>query len=229
MKQIKKCVFCGSNAGNAEHVFPDWLSKEFGQRDSLVVMQQDGGVSRKWPSKIFQHKVKSVCQACNNGWMSDIEGGVKDYLGGMALGSKLPQWLDEDMQRKLALWAQKTFLVIQSMYPGEKRNATPRMFMELYERKDVLLLSATFVGFNQSHAEQDGRAVGTLTSQISSVKCSQADADYFKDQIAIGRRLIVAGMQLGTVNFFDVAGDMENTTIEFEVKNGMLTLQLIAP
>lgn len=227
--KTRKCIFCDAPAGNAEHVFPDWLSKVFGQKDSMLVMEQEGGVSRTIPGKIFQHKVKSVCQKCNNGWMSKIENNVKDYLGGIATGTQLPIKLDSDMQRSMAIWAQKTFLIAQSLYPSENRNATDQMFKEMYGRKDVLLLSATFIGFNEYHAESDGRAAGIHMTQVPSVRFLQKDEKYFRNQIKNGKRLIVGSMKVGHINFFLVASDFENSTMEFNIPDGMLKLQMIAP
>lgn len=226
---MKRCVFCGAAAGNAEHVFPDWLSKEFGYRDSTVVMEREGGATHTWQSKIFQHKVKSVCQGCNNGWMSEIENKVKPYLGAMAKGTKIPTELDSEKQRDLALWAQKTFLVVQSMYPDATRNATQRMFRELFERKNIMLLSATLIGFNQSHSEPSNRAVGVHTVQIDKIHCPKEEEKYFLEQIAEDRRLICGGMKLGHVNFFIIASDIENSAMEFNIEGGMQKAQLIAP
>lgn len=228
-KDSKKCVFCGNSAGSAEHVFPDWLSRDFGGRDSRVEIEKEGEPVRSFASKIFQHTVKSVCRSCNNGWMSHVEGSVSSYLGEMALGKKMPYKLDARKQRDIAIWSQKTFLVAQSLYPQEQRIVTPCMYEQFYAGKDVLPRSATLIGFNEHHSDAEGLAASIRMRQFSSVQCPDNERSFFENRMDEGRRVIAGHMRIGHVGLFMVASDIEGAGMEFGVKGDGPITQIIAP
>jgi hypothetical protein len=80
----KICIFCQRDDRKItkEHIFPDWLSKMFG--DEVTGRNEgvnaNGSIMFNYESKIFQQTVNSVCQDCNNGWMSEIENAAKPIL-----------------------------------------------------------------------------------------------------------------------------------------------------
>lgn len=223
------CVFCGNKAGSKEHIFPAWLNKVFGQIDCTVVMDKEGGRSQQWTDKIFRSTVKTVCHNCNTGWMADMEAAVSKYLGGIVAGTSLPASLDSKKQIELAKWAQKTMLVTNSVYGQEDRNATANMYTGIFERKDAIPLSVTFMSFNERLADSSSRIAGVHTNQITSVKCPPSSKDYYEHEIQEGKRLIVSTIRLGHVNFHVVAGDFENSTLSFGIENGMGAVQVISP
>jgi hypothetical protein len=86
----KICVFCGAEGKmTGEHVFGDWLT-----RIGLNLQPLRHGVGRLnrslrdiGVSKPFTRVVRDVCGACNNGWMSSLEGIASRVLPSLILGT----------------------------------------------------------------------------------------------------------------------------------------------
>ena len=57
--------------------------------------------------------VKTVCNPCNNGWMSALEAECIPLIGSMMQGVTVP--LSEDQQRLVAVWATKTAMMMDSI------------------------------------------------------------------------------------------------------------------
>jgi hypothetical protein len=101
-----------------EHVFADWIAALFGREpDGLYELINADGTTRQFAQAIFQHKVRSVCASCNNGWMSDLESAVKPFLGPMVLNGRRTR-LAVASQTQLATWAVKTALVLDRLHPN---------------------------------------------------------------------------------------------------------------
>jgi hypothetical protein len=76
------CLACGptSSPASREHVFSDWLLQEFGPDVSIALFRMLGRGSRtkvRTEIKLASFRLKQVCEACNNGWMSDLENMAK--------------------------------------------------------------------------------------------------------------------------------------------------------
>ncbi len=83
-----------------------------------VVQYSEPGPARKragvGPRSKSYLQVKSVCGACNHGWMSELEGRAEKVIRPLmsdAAGARL----DSEAQRTVALWASKTAMVFDSM------------------------------------------------------------------------------------------------------------------
>ncbi|MGA9210484.1 MAG: hypothetical protein WB347_22005 [Terriglobales bacterium] len=76
-----------------------------------------------------------VCETCNGGWMSTLEGSVKHSVGSMMLDVSITLSLDE--QKTIAVWAMKTAMVLEATISEPKRR--------LYDREECqnLRLHAT--------------------------------------------------------------------------------------
>jgi len=105
----KKCLFCGRGGKmSKEHLWPKWAQEAIaptqrGQRIRNSLHDGPGPAYKAWDQPVFEATVKSVCLACNNGWMSEIEAGAKPYALPLMLGRSLA--LGQEAQHKLALWA----------------------------------------------------------------------------------------------------------------------------
>jgi len=94
------CIFCPNPADSVEHVFPQW-----------VLDRKKLGPSRfhfgNRPERVadIDLTVKSVCGACNNGWMSDLENDAKPILQSMFGDRKIS--LDQNNQVVLIAWLMK--------------------------------------------------------------------------------------------------------------------------
>jgi hypothetical protein len=224
----RKCVFCGNPAGSGEHVYPDWLRKQYGKTTATVVIEQEGGKNLTFSGALFQQTVKKVCGNCNNGWMHRIEEGVSSYLGDMILSRNYPVQLDDSRQHALALWAQKTFMVVQSTFDEAGRNASEQMYSEMFVRKNVLLASATFIGFNETALVPGGHAAGMRANQLISARLAEKDNTPAVLKELNEHRFLAASLRVGAVNFHMIMTDMEN--VEFEFQNSLRGfIQLISP
>lgn len=141
MQSARSCAFCGSNEPlTREHVFGDWLSK--------IGLEDDPGETvagslnqigrRMGESRPFRTKVKNVCAACNNGWMSNLEGVARRVLTPLALGQ--PGRIELADQGAIATWVQKTALMAMYLSSAEDREAghglPPSEYASLYRQRD---------------------------------------------------------------------------------------------
>jgi len=79
------------------------------------IVQEDGSIN-DFSSRPFQQTVNVVCIQCNNGWMADLEGSVKQKLGPMIQSGRVTR-LTPRTQRSLATWAVKTAFMMQHLHP----------------------------------------------------------------------------------------------------------------
>lgn len=83
------CIFCPEPRTNklGEHVFDDWLNRIDGQviKDRYTFTQtgEDGRVIRTLKKRKIDTTVPVVCDACNNGWMSDMTNETKATAEGI--------------------------------------------------------------------------------------------------------------------------------------------------
>ena len=106
------CVFCGARADSREHVWPRWLSRLLAQYNpgGLFTIENTLRPDRgPFSSAGMDLKLRRVCGACNNGWMSDLEAAAQPVLAPMIEG--WPTTLSADQQEIAAAWAMKTALV----------------------------------------------------------------------------------------------------------------------
>jgi hypothetical protein len=117
------CVFCGFEGKlTAEHVLPKWLL-DIGL--DLEPMAHDAGALNRigramGVSLPFTRTVKDVCAACNGGWMSDLENGVKDVLRPLIRGES--STIPIAAHGVIAAWIQKTALVGMRVTAKIERN-----------------------------------------------------------------------------------------------------------
>jgi hypothetical protein len=101
------CRFCGATNRQItnEHVWPEWLA------DYLPTFRRHGHSERwssaagrqRWRQPLLMATVRVFCDACNSGWMSEIEAGAKPIVGPMMTGLSVE--LDPAAQRVVANWA----------------------------------------------------------------------------------------------------------------------------
>jgi hypothetical protein len=116
------CVGCGKPfpdvARSREHILPEWLAKEVEQPD-LSLKQYLHDEDKTENELLRSHGlgsfvIKNVCSACNNGWMSRLEGRAKPLiLDLMNLQTGLLE-LSAEQRTTLSAWAIKTAFMIAS-------------------------------------------------------------------------------------------------------------------
>lgn len=127
----RQCTFCGENAGNGEHIFPDWLNDVFAQVDWQTVagetprwsrgtqdFRTDEVTEQTWgATEIASLRLKRLCESCNTGWMSDLEAISGPLLTPMILGR--PHTLSQEEQITVSTWATKTVMVCEASLSDE--------------------------------------------------------------------------------------------------------------
>jgi hypothetical protein len=117
---MKECAFCSSTAKlSAEHIISEWMENLFPGKNAMKFADSRGNV-RKWTSEKINWKARVVCEACNNGWMSDIESGhAKPTLTPLIKGETgIP--IDIQKARSIALFAFKTAVVVDHAHHRNK-------------------------------------------------------------------------------------------------------------
>src|SRR5262245_35367241 len=89
-RMARHCLFCGNRGGSREHVIPKWLSEVL--EATIVEVRHRQAIDATGEVREFttrnraEYITKYVCRACNNGWMSSMEGAVKSLLTDMIRG-----------------------------------------------------------------------------------------------------------------------------------------------
>ncbi|CAI0722405.1 hypothetical protein [Serratia quinivorans] len=128
-KENRRCVFCGGDGLSAEHVLPKWMKKEIpsptGPNYRSYYLKNDEVIKRNFLMKgqsAFDQTVSKVCIKCNNGWMSNLEGKVRNNLLSLIIGEPTPM-MESDFPA-LSLWAVKTAIVRALVDAGD--NIVPK-------------------------------------------------------------------------------------------------------
>jgi len=110
----KICIFCGEGGPfTAEHVLPEWIADLLKIQRVSITPSRMGQPLKPWFAVgSFGSTVKRVCEACNNGWMSDLESDAKPILSRMILPTE-PVLLSPDAQMIVAAWLWKLAIVFE--------------------------------------------------------------------------------------------------------------------
>src|SRR4051812_863516 len=113
------CIFCGGRPLTNEHVLAKWLAGPLGVQGNVRHVYSeppdDAPPTREWRAGGLDIKVKAVCGPCNEGWMNDLEGQVRPFLGPMIEG-RAKNLSPTDCQA-LTSWLLKTVLMLQLAEP----------------------------------------------------------------------------------------------------------------
>lgn len=197
----RACIFCGSNKElTCEHVFPDWLSALFNKNIKGINKVQGGRLNRTWQSSLFQNKIKAICKTCNNGWLSDIESNVKDILIKIAFTYDAHNLTSED-QRKLAIWAQKTTLVINKTTSGAFD--IPHSFYEkLYTERQPLANVLVTMGWRLPISDLRSQPLASFEiKQVSHAVVDKGSVAIAKKEFENGGLIWASTLVLGNVIF----------------------------
>jgi hypothetical protein len=206
------CIFCDNSAGNREHLWPQWIldRKSFGP----FRLKRPGA-----PEVILNNTeltVKSVCEKCNNGWMSALEGDAKPLLEQMF--DDKPLALDLHRQRIIATWITKMAFLFDST---KGRNAT-NVFYEKSEgtafKEHLLIPQFTLIWIgrlSEEHRSADGADFTLLSEEdrIGEGTSLTLANEHFVAQIA-GVRLKVTPTIPTELNIEPKPGNWNNQLIQ---------------
>jgi hypothetical protein len=119
MSEKRKCVFCGGTKLSKEHIFAQWLLKELDIYDNDVTMTHASFIgipvsNRKHP---FSKLVNGlVCEKCNNGWMSQLEGDCQKHIINFMNMDEIESELNflKEHYDTVAKWAFKNVILLNS-------------------------------------------------------------------------------------------------------------------
>lgn len=127
----KQCIFCpdGTSFKGKEHVFPQWVLEELNFRNQIrpfsETQNQVNDEQVKFETFVRRRNNYAsfvspfICDVCNNGWMSNLEGKVKPVLLPLINGTGSLNNLSEDEKTLISRWAIKTTCVMDSVNPSK--------------------------------------------------------------------------------------------------------------
>ena len=127
----RTCVFCGGTPLTREHHPPQWINRYFDPPHSAAwIVACRGESEENWGTSrtLSPNTPRVVCESCNTGWMSRIEGVTEPILGPMTQG--VGTCLDERAQIAVATWLVKSALVVARQ--GDPAHAT--MYREAFDQ-----------------------------------------------------------------------------------------------
>ncbi len=224
----KTCIFCNGRVDSKEDIWPKWVLRLLKKsREERVQMraQRYKEQPRQWPTKDSALKIGNVCQECNNGWMSRLEGSVKAILSPMIIGTSVV--LTVSQQERITAWLTKCAMMFDSMDKGDvfydvldrqhfKTNVAPYSDTAAWLGHYAGSMGRAFADHRTLHTRLASggsvkthvltMSIGQLVLQIVSVK----RLEYFDlspqiDLQTIGPRLTDALIQMWPLNFRDVS------------------------
>ncbi len=102
----RSCVFCDGQPVNREHLWPNWVTDvlpDDAEIECSHSWQRGVSAPAEFVKRPFQLTVRAVCEVCNGGWMSDIEGAAKQIVSGMIQGRG--RELHRQGQTTIAVWS----------------------------------------------------------------------------------------------------------------------------
>jgi hypothetical protein len=112
----RSCIFCGASGPlTNEHVIPLWLQQYVGGYETGAVrgahLSAIGTLLSERKASGNSHKLGTVCETCNNGWMSDLESSFKILLPRLQANMS-PKLFSKAERRTIALWIVKTGIIV---------------------------------------------------------------------------------------------------------------------
>jgi hypothetical protein len=121
----RRCIFCESEGPlTREDVIPRWVADILNDMEpgdpepEWRLHYTAGGLverDRQHPTGDPTVIVRTVCERCNNGWMSELEERVKPIMEPMIRGQRVT--LDVEQQLDVATWASKTVAALEFHEP----------------------------------------------------------------------------------------------------------------
>jgi len=122
---MRQCLFCPSTKLNQEHIWPNWIVKQFRHRlpghRGYRVSQTRNDKRILSVSANLEHTTRVVCRPCNEGWMSRVESAAKPELTSLIHFAVGVRPVTVEAQLILSVWATLRSMVFESLLPAERR------------------------------------------------------------------------------------------------------------
>lgn len=134
-----------------EHLWPRWALRTFdgdALKETTPHSLHDGAASpyKAWSAPIFSATLKRVCESCNNGWMSALEGKAQRHATPMLLGESCV--VDREAQHAISMWGYLKCLLFVAVGGDEMQEAMApayRTFFHLWAEDLLPLHTSIFV------------------------------------------------------------------------------------
>ncbi len=111
---MRTCIFCSDTGMTAEDAWPLWLLRRFPTPNGVSVSaERRGQAPARWQQTNPAQRIRAVCRACNNGWMSVLEGEAKPVIEAL-LDDQITS-ITADQQTILARWSLKSAMVFEGL------------------------------------------------------------------------------------------------------------------
>lgn len=199
---MKACIFCDAaiaSKGSNEHIFPRWLLDYLRIREEDISPTHTNAQGQVLSTR--RHKLENlvegrVCSKCNNGWMSSLEDQIKPLLVSLMETEKEVIELKPDERLKVARWAFKTAITLNSASNFHK-NVPPSHFSYLYRVQDSLPPSVVVVA-QQHHGDspfywlqQPFMLTSAQAADISLDEAKNLGASSYKISLQLKKLLLV--------------------------------------
>jgi hypothetical protein len=200
--ELRGCYFCKGKPRSKEHILPDWLDRAMPAWNRSGISKhlhaEDGSVShesKNFSRSVLRQKVKEPCKTCNNGWMSQLEDGVKATL--IRLLAAHPSIFTRSEVSVLMRWAIKTHMMRAQLdepgFPFPEADRVALMLGGLIPRSWNFWLGRTWLdgvrhnnwsmnvgidGFGPFAFSQTTLSMGSFTLITSHVSDPDAQADF---------------------------------------------------
>ncbi len=194
----RACVFCGNDAVpmTKEHIFANWIAGLYGHMPTGISQIVDtNGVVRVWGTRVFQDRIGIVCENCNGGWMSQLEGRVSQILGPI-IKSGWTSSLSPVSQSDIAFWAVKTAFVMDHMY-REERLIPDSEYRAFYDARQPLPSHMVWIAERSNPADNLASSLKEQVLEIQVPSNNQDLAARISDDIAAGARIYRVTFSVG--------------------------------
>src|ERR1035437_3403691 len=120
------CLSCEEPIVNRakEHVIPEWLLKvldvQYEQLIQAIAAGSEEQIQKERRFTFDSFQEGRVCELCNGGWMSDLEGQAKPLLVPLMKGEMGLSSLSDSESVLVARWAAKTAIVLSNCIELDK-------------------------------------------------------------------------------------------------------------
>jgi hypothetical protein len=112
----KQCLFCPNPVDSVEDVWSTWILEDLKPVKPIRIKRGKTVVAEAVDN--VEIRIKCVCQNCNNGWMSAIEGENKPHM--LAMMNDKPIVLMPAQQKLLTRWAILKAMVLDGANPKKR-------------------------------------------------------------------------------------------------------------
>lgn len=215
------CLFCNNIPLTKEHVLPQWLRNHYSE---VSVINEFTSNHKQWITQPFDLTAKVVCKNCNEGWMSDLEDDFRPIFNEMLALRDL--MIDEPKQSIIALWVQKTVLMLNQATPSSIK-ITSETYKEIYNDRKATKRIVVYLGWRMKYGQDKKDPLASFSiKQINSIDVIKTIYESVKKQVDEGGFAWKATLAVGPL-VFELIG--HNMNVILDINGNTKVMQVIRP